>query len=234
MNNSENLNNLISSLSFDQYVLIDCLKFNNSDYCIHGTRLRTLDFVATSKQGFLNIFNEIINSFVNVKKYMLKLLEDQIVFNERNTMIIIKYTDKNMTDLINLPGLDFFKCYYDGVKTHSTFEAIQCHKFKEVQYDRKISLSSLLVISLNAKTSIGDYYATNFKNNIWKNNTNFGNELELRTNLRYESYAVFDQVILFAALGLEKTEKITKEEYIKRVLNFVEEVVFKNPTSSLT
>jgi hypothetical protein len=105
---------IINSLSFEEYVLIDCLKFNKQANNIY---LHVLDFVALTKQGFYNIFEEIIHT---VKDLTLKLFDNQIVFSINNLVFTIRYfacsfsnTKKpfkeSVEQLLNLPGLDFYK-----------------------------------------------------------------------------------------------------------------------------
>jgi hypothetical protein len=120
----EKTQNFIASLSFNEYVLIDCLKFG----CIYSglnTHLCNLYFVALTEQGFINIFDEITN--LDVYKFTISLLLDRMkIYHDGLTFIIRYVSDKEqLKELIEKPGLDFYKCYYDGIKIHSTPEANQ-------------------------------------------------------------------------------------------------------------
>jgi hypothetical protein len=95
----------INSLSFKEYILVDCLKFKHKEKSISNN----LTFVALTKQGFLNIFNEIIN--VSIKRcYALKLCGGCVVFRVACVNITIKYSaESNIKKILDLPGLDFYK-----------------------------------------------------------------------------------------------------------------------------
>jgi hypothetical protein len=151
------INAFISCLSFDEYVLVDCLKFSilKEDRYLCHSRFNNFDFVALTKQGFYNAFKE-IRIMLTGASVELQLFNNQFVFLSMGTVFTIKYFEKVrldevqldekklnykteidsktnkmldcIKDLINLPGLDFCKCCYDGTKIHCTPEAIQCHK----------------------------------------------------------------------------------------------------------
>jgi hypothetical protein len=238
---------IISSLSFNEYVLIDCFKsdFTNVEfrYCLYFNQL---NFVAYTKQGFWNIFNELKTLLVDFK---IALLKDQIRFFLSNLFVTIRYTElnfKNMTHpkdirehvlnkLINLPGLDFYKCYYDGVKIHSTPEAIQCHKTGEVQYVGPINLDYVTFINLRT------YKSLKFKDKLWEVNK------EHFLNLRKQMFSSFETVLSDIPRSFEEEEKMfsgqwhtiyfkscTFEHYEKRICKIVEEFIFNNPISTLS
>jgi hypothetical protein len=117
----------VHSLSFKDYVLIDCHKHSNVGFDFYYcTYFNEINFVALSEQGFLNIFSEIRNLFTS--DYIMALLKDQIQFYVPNLFVTIRYVinESHFKELVKLPGLDFYKCYYDGVKMYSTPEATQC------------------------------------------------------------------------------------------------------------
>jgi hypothetical protein len=240
--NENILLDLISALSFDEYVLIDCLKFNKTikdDYSCYGA----LDFIAYTKQGYLNILDELVKIFG--KNSSFSLFDNQIVIEKDSFIFVIKYTDYDINYLINLPGLDFYKCYYDGVKMHCTLKAVQCYKFKKVQYNKEINLVPVVV------KCIYEHSGLIYKNDFWK-----------ETNIKYmrtmrDGYLIFDpngiepektyynmsyfptrssienkkvkfgSKYIFTLCGLEFD--INKET----VRDYLEEYIFKNPISTL-
>jgi hypothetical protein len=166
---------VLSSLSFDEYVLIDCLKYNQKFNLVryitaksYSTRLHEICFVALTKQGFINVLNEIMNNItMSERNYCLCLFDNQIQIHEGKFVFIIKYTIKDIKELVNLPGLDFFKCYYDGNKMYCTSEAIQCHKTDKVQYTGKINLDPSVVRKMfECKT-------LRFKKELWETNKEY-------------------------------------------------------------
>jgi hypothetical protein len=123
---------LINSLSFEGYVLINCLNLVPKQQSNYLTPLLT--FVAYNKQGFFNIFKELTTMYLRNdlfgEKYFLRLFNNQIIFRKDIFIYAIKYVvdETHLKEIVNSPGLDFYKCYYDGVKMYCTPEAIQCHK----------------------------------------------------------------------------------------------------------
>jgi hypothetical protein len=226
------LHSLISSLSFDEYVLIDCLKFSKTPVKIFCSRLFTLDFIALTEKGFLNIYDEITNIFTSVefkytslKKYELHLLNDQAMFFKgSNIKIIIKYTNKNIVDLVNLPGLDFYKCYYDGVKMYYTPEAIQCHKTKKIQYTGKLKPVSTLALTFYNS----DYFCLLFIKDEFQENTD-----NYHIEKSFKEYNVNNSQELYTDSKQHSTEcfKINQRKQVK--LDFIKKYIFTNPVSTL-
>jgi hypothetical protein len=250
-------NKLISSLSFDEYVLIDCLKFNRIN---NGSKPIHLDFVALTGQGFLNIFNEIKSKF---KYYWLRIHDNQLFFVEKHLNVIIRHISKQYTyvdnlfteqstskveeeltikKMIEMPGLDFYKCYYDGYKIHSTPEALNFERTGNLQYKGKMNLNSSVAKEIfgrcNILTNIEFWTKTNgkyigihndiifFGANIFESEPfrkySFPTELDVQ-----DKRALFGSKFMFT-LGSENFK-----EYEKRVYKFIEEIIFKNPISSL-
>jgi hypothetical protein len=111
---------IIPLLSFKEYVLIDCLKFNNFKHSGHVylSYLNSLDIIALTKQGFLNIFNEVIALVVSE----MWLFDNLIIIYARGIKFNIRFaselenklndeikSEKLIKKLINLPALDFYK-----------------------------------------------------------------------------------------------------------------------------
>jgi hypothetical protein len=235
---------IISSLSFNEYVLIDCLKFNrnNSD----GLHLHTSDFIAYSKQGFLNIFDELVT--ILKKNYRVKLFDNQIIFLYKRLVFIIKYVpDKLCLDnLMSKPGLDFYKCYYDGVKMYCTPESIRCCKTGEVQYIGKINIILPTVFGMYS------YNYLKFKDEFWTDtnkeyitehvNTLGVKKIKFKLGMIKSNYldivhtrfptksSVKEQKTLFGSKFLF-TLKSTKN-YSKKVYKFIDDVIFENPITS--
>jgi hypothetical protein len=229
LKNISKANKLIGKLSFDEYVLIDCLSFNAENVLnvmlknknIAKDYVPTLNFIALSEQGFINIFNElmtVLSTKVDKNHYHIKLFNNQIVLSRTYVLhFIIRYaknslseenksTDKIIKELIDLPGLDFYKCYYDGVKIHTTPEALQCYKTGQVQYTGKVKLSSLVICDI--------FDNRKFKDEFWK---------EL---VKY----------CFRSSKLEHLfliDGINYETRKKRIYDFIKQVIFKNPIRTL-
>jgi hypothetical protein len=230
----DELHSLISSLSFDEYVLIDYLKTGERPTKTLQSRLYTLDFIALTEKGFLNIYDEITSAFASkefinssIGKYELILLDDQAVFFKgSNITIIIKYTNKNIVDLISLPGLDFYKCYYDGVKIHCTPEAIQCYKTNKIRYVGKIN-----PISIFTPVKIyPDYFCLSFEEEFWKNNKKYNFPAENR----YKQYNVNREQVLCADLVfLRSIKSLSVNQYKQEALEFIKKYIFTNPVSTL-
>jgi hypothetical protein len=153
MQTHEKITALISSLSFNEYVLIDCLKFGrfSLDFQIDShlsNYLCNFDFIALTEQGFINIFDEITDIKNNLKvqktisKFTIRLLSDGMKICHNNFTFIIRYVPgkQRLIELMNLPAFDFYKCYYDGVKMHCTPEAVQCHKIGIVNYTGTLNI----------------------------------------------------------------------------------------------
>jgi hypothetical protein len=226
--------NLLSSLSFDQYVLIDCLKFGRTidliTESVNNIYLREYVFVALTNQGFLNIFNEILTLLKEIKDdYYLKLYDNQIMFSQNKFIISIKYTTVDITTLINLPGLDFYKCYYDGVKLHITPEADRCWRTGNVQYLGKIGLEPWTV------NNIINYSHLRFKEGFWKLNREYVifpsdvpvkfNYSILRQPLNRYFPTKFNVNQESERFGLEYMCILSNsdfEEYAKRIYNFID------------
>jgi hypothetical protein len=251
----DNISKVISSLSYDQYVLIDCLKFNkeinpNAPY----SRSYSLDFVALSKQGFLNVYNEMINSvlYLNESTYFvpfeLKIFDDKIVLQKNELVITIKYYKviKNINELIELPGLDFYKCCYDGEKMYCTDEAIQCHKTGKVNYVGNIYLSPI-----GALNNIFIPECLQFKSEFLEANRNYftviANTISLKHRYRenykcekehsgnYEKGSFFRPKIFsqrnYAIInGLVTSLDLPEQE----VLKHIEEIISKGSLTSFT
>jgi hypothetical protein len=100
----------ISSLSFDEYVLIDCLKFEQKENTNYS-HSDNLTFVALSKQGFLNIFNEIKKFKTDKYGNALELYNNKVIINIFQLVVTIKYAlnEQHFKTLIDLPCLDFYK-----------------------------------------------------------------------------------------------------------------------------
>jgi hypothetical protein len=134
---ADKVNNLIYSLSFDGYVLIDCLKFSKTESTEFEYMNSILNFIALTDQGFSIIVKELLAISESGKMFVkcdVKLYDNQLVIIKEGLTFVVKYTTTNIKDLINSPSLDFYKCYYDGHKIHTTPEAIECHKTGNVQY----------------------------------------------------------------------------------------------------
>jgi hypothetical protein len=158
----------LSCLSFDEYVLIDCLKFKHQEDAFYAHSFN-VTFVALSKQGFFNVFNEIKDLKIGRDK-LLKLYDNQVLFIFSLHCVTIKYVtdEQHFKSLINSPCLDFYKCYYDGVKMYCTPETIQCYKTGEVQFTGKISLIPSVV------TNIFNYNNhVKFKDQFWEANKDY-------------------------------------------------------------
>jgi hypothetical protein len=231
------INQILSAMSFDQYVLIDCLNTNN------------LSFVALTKQGFLNLIKDVIDNF---DFYALKLYDNYISFSRPgNLCIIIRYTNKNIDELVEMPGLDFYKCYYDGVKMHCTPEAIQCHKTNKVQYVGKINLHSYIV------RNIFSYH--DFKVEFWKANSDyvimdsfqnkhtdtltynidFDNSILTSNYFRdFDSFPTKSDVVdTKSSFGSKHMFTLDAPEfklYEEQIYNFINEIIFENPIVSLS
>jgi hypothetical protein len=220
------LHSLVSSLSFDNYVLIDCLRTNTSSFVIYGyySRSLTLNFIALNKQGFLNIFDEITKAFS--EDYTVQIFDDRIIIIKEHILVKLKYTVSNINYLINLPGLDFYKCYYDGVKIHTTPEAIKCHKTKNVQYTGKISMIS----EANSIRDITCYYRLNFKEEFWNSNKH-----NINLTIMYDHYYVVQKKEVFLCMiHIHKVNSMSTEEYERKVLKYIKDVIFKKPVNSLS
>jgi hypothetical protein len=167
VNSNVSVMNIINSLSFDEYVLIDCLKFSNlseknkETFTTDYFHLHNVYLVALTRKGFLKIFEELLSIFK--KKSKIEIYDDQLVFIQKNAVFAIRYTDKDINSLISLPCLDFYKCYYDGVKVHSTSEAVQCHRTGKVQYEEK------LMVIPSIANSIFNCEHLIFKDGFWEN-----------------------------------------------------------------
>jgi hypothetical protein len=276
-------NNIIASLSFDEYVLINCLKFGYIKDEIYCSDMNEMDFVALSKKGFWNIFNEIkikIQQDGGIKKPRnysgLKLYNNQVTFFDADIVYTIRYAnnleheeinsnksfnnlkiDNKLSDLqstiknlIELPCLDFYKCYYDGVKMYYTPEAIQCHErsfTKVVEYDGQITFISANIFN-KPPADMNDFSNLKFKKEFWQlnkeyinksmdklwyDNTSFENKY---LNPRMEAFEQINQSVLEIPFGPEHVFTIRDlffNYYKVALFNFVEEVIFKNPITSL-
>jgi hypothetical protein len=208
---------IISSLSFNNYVLVNCLKFNQSKKTgIYGC-LYNLEFIALTEQGLLNIYTEL--TIKDICKCDVMFFNDHIKISKPNLVFILRYTTDNIEDLIKLPGLDFYKCYYDGIKIHCTPEAIQCHKTGKVKYVEK----------LNRKMPSDDitYSCLKFDPMFWKNN-----DVNVKEIYKLDFVFVRDK-IYYRHKIVSLYDCIEKEQYIKIVHDFIQENIFKNPTHSL-
>jgi hypothetical protein len=214
------VNTFISSLSFKDYVLIDCFKFNKIETSfVYYSRLYTLDFVALTEQGFLNIFDEISNT----KDYKLALLDNQAIFYKQNLIFTIKYTTANIKDLINLPGLDFYKCYYDGIKIHSTPEAVQCHKTNEVQFVGKIKENPV----------INEYLSPYDHLEIKKEFEEINKTWVAPRGQRLESLVSEDEIMVCIWPVMYKVEIVKEDWYKNKAYEIIQECIFTNPVKSL-
>jgi hypothetical protein len=214
---------IINTLTFEEYVLIDCLKFYQTETKSYHSRLRTFDFIALTEKGFLKIFGELSAMFT--EKYALQLASDKIMFFAENILLVIRYTNKDIKDLINLPGLDFFKCYYDGVKIHSTPEAILCHKTKEVQYVGKIKLS------LTQSDDCFRYYCLKTENEFWETNKSYIKQVDLESEYYDYFYVKNKKINYHSKTG--GSEEVNIDRYQKRIYEFIEKQIFKNPVNTL-
>jgi hypothetical protein len=236
---------LISSLSFNEYILIDCLKFNNHKEFGAYSYLNLLQFIALTKQGFLNIFNELVTILPD---YLLNLFDNQVIFYNRGLTLIIKYAHlNNLKDnkdlakyLINLPGLDFYKCYYDGVKMYCTPESVQCYVTDEVQYTGPLNLAR------DAISCIIYYDYFKFKKELAENNRGYiyqsnGSLKNSITDISFSSYfKSFPTKLDVAETTSQEGSKHMFTLSTKRfntckenTYKFIEEVIFENPISSL-
>jgi hypothetical protein len=246
--------NLISSLSFNEYVLIDCLKFN--DFKVIGFRSYSdsLDFVALTKQGFLNIFNELIT----LTNFEMKLFDNLIMFYKESLVLSIKYVrllnkpianiennylSKDLAKcLVDLPGLDFYKCYYDGVKMYCSPESIQCHKTGLVQYTGTLNLIEPVISRLIRH----DHFK--FKKEFVENNTNCicqdNGKIRIKHHLltkyftsKFDSFPTKLSVKeTIACNGSKYVFELTGKKfntYKENIYKFIEEIIFENPISNL-
>jgi hypothetical protein len=147
-NNTSDLNELINSFSFNEYVLIDCFKFNLD--------CRLFDFVALTEQGFFNVLYDILNinlDYYYTEQIVISFYNTQLTVHKKSLSFTIKYVPSSIKDLIDLPGLDFCKCCYDGIKMYCSPKDVQCYErsFKEVQYDKKLNLPLSSIKSLSLK-----------------------------------------------------------------------------------
>jgi hypothetical protein len=178
--------------------------------------------------------------------YIIRLFDNQIIIKETTLIIIIKYTTTSLKELIELPGLDFYKCYYDGVKMHYTPEAIRCYKTGEVQYDGKINL-----VPHTAEHIFNSRYLK-FKENFW-NETNkkyiYPGAKEVRFNhhlLNSEDYdcvkvfqyfpTKYDVMCQKSVYESKYVYWLTHRDFIndkKQIYEFIDNVILENPISKL-
>jgi hypothetical protein len=241
---------ILDSLTFDEYVIIDYLKLNDlSKVRSYYSYCYTLNFIAVSKQGFLNVFKELL-TLLNLSQpenqsCHIILCDNQICIHDENLTFVIRYvTDKQkLKELIDLPGLDFYKCYYDGTKAYCTPEALRCHKTKRVRYYKKINLILPFVRDMFALSDL------TFDDNFWKETNKeyfYPDVSPLSINIKmliieylgtYERFPTKADVLkkktLFGSKYMFKFWNLDFEGYEKRVYKFIEEVIFENPISTL-
>jgi hypothetical protein len=241
MYETNNLSLDISSLSFDEYVLVDCIKFKQKIDIMLYSHSYNVTFIALTKKGFYNIFEEIKET--KPKHYCtLELYNNQILFRLDEFDITIKYSDESsIENLLKLPSLDFYKCCYDGVKIYYAPEAIRCHKTKKVQYTGKINLIPNVIQNMFNCNGIV------FKDAFWKANKDYilnngsgmiqVNSDVLKSNLDGNTYAFYDGCDIFTSFRTEFvfTMDISRYKYHeKRIKNFIYSTILRNPISSLS
>jgi hypothetical protein len=248
----DNMTNLVSSLTFDQYVLIGCLNLHPTKNLKNGTHEYLycdpiLTFVATSKQGFLNVFNELSKQCVRKRYQNLEIYNNQLLLRKSGIIFVIKYavSEQRFKELINLPGLDFYKCYYDGVKIHCTPEAIRCHKTNELQYDGKITLIPIVAkyifrhCDLKFKDKFWKYTNKEYIGHYSKNNELIFN-FDIFESERYDGFSKFltkDEIknkkAYFGSKYVITIDEFDFEQDKERLYEFIEEIIFENPINSL-
>jgi hypothetical protein len=146
----EYYNNFVSSLSFDQYIYVDCITPNSS--------FHILKLVALNKEGLDNIFDDVFTFsvgkmclfetrhviqlyddkiylhfttvFLKVHVYLLNM--DKYIKENNNKTLLTNLTANTLSNLINGLSMDFRRCYYDGHKFHFNNEVIECLRTKKV------------------------------------------------------------------------------------------------------
>jgi hypothetical protein len=231
--------------------------------------MNRFEFVSLSKQGFLNIYNEIINiDLMKTSTVYLRLYNNQIIFNNYELMIVIRFFEEtckenckettSLKTLIELPGLDFYKCYYDGTKMFCTPEAIQCHKTRLVQYSGKIFLDPSIIRNIfrfkylkftdefwqanKDYICLDDEKHLQVKANIFKNDYGFNvskfptkDEIvqynEYKEYLKIHSSAYKEKDFASEYMFLIKVDNFERDD--KEICTFIEEIIFQNPITSL-
>jgi hypothetical protein len=185
------------------------------------------------------------------------LFNSQIYISTNHLSFSIKYaesnelsTEENIKKLIDLPGLDFYKCYYDGVKLHCTTEAIQCHKTGNVKYTGKINMPFFVADKLfrccylkfenkfwnesnkeYVHTYIGsEYYDFNYEG-IRSEYTDITFSDEYNT-VQNTTQNIIQKKIHPKHMFVISSNKFKKTEH--NVYNFIKEIVFENPIISLS
>jgi hypothetical protein len=146
-------NNVLESLTFDEYVYFDCL----SDYFTGMT------IVATSKNGFQNV----INDFSKVSNFEIERISlgDCIItilfmytnpnIGLRNFTISLLYTEcKNSQDLLSeeflVNMLDTAQCYYDGKRIYYSSKCKESlithdiHSVVKIRHDNRKEIENLI------------------------------------------------------------------------------------------
>jgi hypothetical protein len=178
---------LITKLSFDEFVIINCL-----------LNVVNLEIVALTKQGFYNAYEDIVKNNTLPETHTIRLTNRfiKLIYGELVTVTIYYSGNKNfvqdfklfcqsdfkdsnikkfdLVKFLNKPRLDYKKSCYDGQKLWCTPEALKSVKTKKLTGIEKITtdnvkeISTLLSLSYNVSTDfwkvnsvfLGWYYKT--------------------------------------------------------------------------